>query len=64
MYNAFDILSAYAHGKMSESQAESELDKIEIRGDFQEDQYCGFDYRHQEWLLISWNILRQQRIAA
>ena len=59
MYNAIEILTQYAHGLIRRDEAERELDRQEVRGGFDSDGFCGYDYRKQEWIVVSFRDLRR-----
>ena len=64
MLNAFDILASYANGLIRKEEAEKDLDRQDIRGGFDNEGFTGYDYRKQEWIIVTWSLLRQMRLTA
>jgi len=45
------IITDYQDGLLDKSQALSQLDQLQVRGDFRDDDsFIGYDYSNQEWI--------------
>lgn len=50
---AADLLSQRWDGLISNDECHASLDTLKIRGAFDSDRFCGYDYEAQRWITYS-----------